>query len=108
MDGSSGQIVAAVLTFDPNPSRQPPDRGVIEEQRLYQGLEQVDDVVVTAHMSQFVSEDRFDVLRCNASKKVCGNDHKALECPHNHGRFDHVADQQLYMAANVQTFCRVL
>ena len=35
---ADGKVVAAVLAFSADPARQPPDRGVIEQQRLDESL----------------------------------------------------------------------
>jgi hypothetical protein len=56
-------FIAAVLALGANPLREPPHRGVIEEQRLGDGLQQVDKVVVTADVRQFVRENRFHLRR---------------------------------------------
>ncbi len=54
-------IVAAMLALIANARRQPPDRRVIEQQRLSERLHQVDEVVVTSHMGDLMREDRFDL-----------------------------------------------
>ena len=60
------EIVAAVLALDADAARQPPHRGVIEEQRLDQRLQQVDEIVVAADVRELVREDRFELLRRQA------------------------------------------
>ncbi len=50
-------FVAAVLAFRTHARGHPPDRRVIEQHRLGQRLQQVDEVVVAADVSQFVGQD---------------------------------------------------
>ena len=86
------QIVAAVLALDADPARQPPHRRVIEEQRLDERLQQVDEVVVAADVRQLVREDRLELLRRQSSQRARRKQHDRLE-PADHRR--HVDERRL-------------
>ena len=58
-------IVTTELALDSNPSRGPPDGGVVEEQRLREHLQHVDEIVMAANVGQLVREDG-SPLRRNA------------------------------------------
>ena len=57
------QIVAAVLALGAHFGRHPPHGRVIEEQRLDDRLQQVDEIVVPPHVRELVRENRFELLR---------------------------------------------
>ena len=67
------KIVAAVLALDADAARQPPDRRMIEEQRLDERLQQVHQVVVAADVRELVREDRFELLRRQPCEGAAGN-----------------------------------
>src|SRR5262249_56777343 len=58
-----GQIITTMFPLLTNPSRDPPDRGVIKEQGFDHSLQQIDQVIVAANVRQFVSDDRLQLLR---------------------------------------------
>ena len=64
------EIVAAVLALDADPARQPPHRRVIEQQRLDERLQQVDEVVVTPDVRELVREDRLELVRRQAGQRA--------------------------------------
>ena len=57
-----GQIVAAVFSLLPNDRRYPPNSGMVEQHNFDNGLDQVDCIIGSANMSQFVSENRADFI----------------------------------------------
>ena len=61
-DGKRDEV-AAVLAFAPDARREPPDSGMVEEQRFRERLQQVDEEVVSPDVRELVSEDRFDLRR---------------------------------------------
>ena len=63
---ADGEIVAAVLALGANPPRQPPDGRVIEQQRLDERLQQVDEIVVPADVRELVRQDRLELLGATA------------------------------------------
>ena len=54
-------IVAAVLALHANPLVHPPDRGVIEQHRFREYLEQVHEVIQPLDVRQFMRDDRLDL-----------------------------------------------
>src|SRR5205807_9988660 len=58
-----GDVVAAVFPLVANLVRQPPDRRVVEENRLDQRLQQVDEVVVSANVGKLVRYNGFQLRR---------------------------------------------
>ena len=58
-----------MLTLGTDTSGDPPDGRVIEQQRLDDGLQEVDDVVVTPDMCQLVRDERFDLRRRQAGER---------------------------------------
>ena len=56
-------VVAAMLALDTNPRREPPHRGMVEEQCLHDRLQQVDQIIVAADMRELVRENRLDLRR---------------------------------------------
>ena len=63
------RVVARVLTFGADPCRRPPDRWMVEEQRLGDRRDQVDEEVVAADVCQFVSENRLDLHWAQAGQR---------------------------------------
>ncbi len=61
--GGHREVVAAVLALDAHAVRHPPHGGVVEEQRLGRGLQQVHQVVVAADVRQLVGQDQLELLR---------------------------------------------
>src|SRR4030095_11980152 len=61
--GLDHHVVAAVLAFDSNLPRAPPDRRMVEEKRFDERLQHVDEVIMPAHMSELVGENGSEVRR---------------------------------------------
>ena len=51
-----------MFTFTPDLSRNPPDRWVVEQHSFNSRLYQVDQIVATPNMRQFVSQNRLFLL----------------------------------------------
>ena len=97
-----GEIVAAVLPLGANPPRQPPHRRVIEQQRFDDGLEEIDDVVVTPDVGELVREDGFHLVRREAGHGAGRQQHDRLQ-PADDGRHCNARRlQQPDRAADVQ------
>jgi hypothetical protein len=64
------EIIAAVLALDPDSARYPPDRRMIEEQRLDERLQQVDDVVVPPDVRELVRENRLELVWRETGKRA--------------------------------------
>ena len=60
--GGDGQVVATAFSFLADAAGDPPDGRMIEEQRLDRRLDQVYQIVVPADVSQFVGQQRFELL----------------------------------------------
>ena len=75
------EIVAAVLALDADPPREPPDRGVIEQECLDQRLQEVDQVVVTADVRELVRENRLELLRRSPASALAGSSITGLSQP---------------------------
>ena len=89
-------VVAAVLAFDAEAVGQPPHGRVEEEDGLDGRLDQVDRVVVPAHVRQLVGQDGAQLLGAETRDGGDGNEHDGTQVPHDRrdarqGR-DHHAD----------------
>jgi hypothetical protein len=84
-----GEIVAAVLTLFAHLRGNPPDRRVVEQQRLNHRLQQIDQVIVTTNVCKLVGEDGFKLLRRQARERRRGQEHDWLrpadQRRHHHG-----------------------
>src|SRR3569833_1867816 len=63
-------IVAAVCTLQADMPRNPPDAGVVEERCLGDALQDVDQVIMTADVGQFMREQSFDVFARHAGTRA--------------------------------------
>ena len=77
-DGND-DVVAAELTFNADAARQPPDRRVVEEQRLDRALEQVDQIVVPPNVRQLVRKDRVELRRREPRQHAGRNDNRRTD-----------------------------
>ena len=59
---SHGHVVAAVLAFRPNLFIQPPDRGMVEQQRLDANLEHIHKRIKPLDVRQFVGDHRLQAV----------------------------------------------
>ena len=87
------EIVAAVLALGANPPRQPPHRRVVEQQRLDQRLQQVDEIVVAADVRELVGEDRLELLRREPGQRARRQQHHRPQ-PADHRRHGHRVDSR--------------
>ena len=69
-----GKVVAAVLAFDADAPRQPPDSGVVEEQRFDERLHEVHEVVVTPDVRQLMRENRLELLGSHPGHRAHGHE----------------------------------
>src|SRR4029079_5467642 len=67
-------IIAAVLTLDSNLPRHPPRARMVEEQRLGDPLETVDEEIVPLDVRELVSQHRLHLLPTQA--QTCGRAHE--------------------------------
>ena len=96
------EIVAAVLALNADPARQPPYGGVIEEQRLDERLEQVDEVVVTTDVRELMRQDRFELLRPHARQRARRHQHDRPQPSDDRGHLDHRRLQEPNRPGDVQ------
>jgi hypothetical protein len=83
-----GDVITAILALDPHTSRHPPHRRVKEQDRLDRGLHHVDDVVPPADVGEFVSDDRFKLLRRESAESGDGEEHDRPNEAERRGRRD--------------------
>ena len=79
------EVVAAVLALGADASRQPPDRGVIEEQRFDERLQEVDQVVVASDVRELVRQERLELPGRQAGERAGRHQHDRFD-PANNGR----------------------
>ncbi len=91
-----GEIVAAVLSFDANLAGNPPDRGVIEEQRVDGGLQQIDEVIVAADMGQFVRQQSFQGAPVEAGERCGGHEDYRAQPSDHAGSLGHAMDGETH------------
>ena len=82
---ADGEVVAAVLALRANASRQPPDGGVIEEQRLDERLQEIDQIVVAPDVRELVRQNRLELLGRQAGQRARRHQHDRLD-PADDGR----------------------
>ena len=82
------QIVAAVLALGADSARHPPHGGVIEQQRLDDRLQQVDEIVVAPHVRELVGDQRFDLRRTQPRERRRRQQHHGFH-PADHRRHGH-------------------
>ena len=82
---ADGDIVTAVLALGPDAARDPPDGGVIEQNRLDEALQQVDQVVVSAEVGDLVGEDGLNVRRGQSRQHAHRHQHRGTQDTHRHG-----------------------
>ena len=83
-----GDVIAAVFALHADPIREPPDRRVIKEQRLDNGLQHVDRVVVAANVRELVREDRFDLRRRQRRERRDGQQNRGPQPSDHHRHVD--------------------
>jgi hypothetical protein len=67
-----GEVVAAVFAFDADAVRYPVDGGMVEEECFDGGLDEVDEVVVSPDVGEFVEDDGFDLVFGEMGECACG------------------------------------
>ena len=67
-----GHVVAARFALAAEMSGDPPDRGVVEEQRLGDALQDVDQIIVTPDVREFVHEEGFEVFGRQSAERAHG------------------------------------
>ena len=82
--GHDREIVAAVLALGADDPRHPPDRRMIEEQRLDGGLHEVHEVVVAADVRELVRDDGLDLLRREAAEHSARHEKRRLQPADDH------------------------
>jgi len=58
-----GDIIAAMLSVDSCLLGDPPDCGVIEQQRFDRDLQQIQDKIVSPYVGQFMGKNRLSLIR---------------------------------------------
>ncbi len=94
--------VAAVLPLAAHPARDDPHRRVEEQRRLDQSLEQVDQVVPSAHVYQLVDQDHLELIGAPATQGRRGQQDQWPDDAHQHRRRDPLADRNGHVAGDAQ------
>ena len=79
------RVVAAVLPLDADAIRDPGDGRMIEEHRLHDVLHEVDQVIMSANMNQFVGENGLELGGAQSGDQSGRHEHHGLE-PADHHR----------------------
>ena len=82
---SDGHVIAAVLAFGANSFIEPPDRGMVEEQRLHANLENVYKRIEAPDVRQFVRDHQLQLFFGEAAECSYGQEHDGAKPP-DHGR----------------------
>lgn len=69
-----GKIITTVFALVPNLTRYPPDGWVVEQRRFGNPLKDIDDIVMTADVGQFMREESFDMV--DRQTRKCANRHQ--------------------------------
>jgi len=76
-------VVAAVLAFNSNPFRHPPDRGMIKQHRFGERLEHVDEIVVAPNVGELVRENRLHLRWCQGGQRRNGKQNRRAQPANN-------------------------
>ena len=97
------QIVAAVLALVPHAGGDPPHRRVVEQQRFDRRLDQVDEVVVPAHVGQLVREQGLELQRGEPRQGARREQDHRTHPPEHRGHPHHRRLDQADRPADAQT-----
>lgn len=87
-------VVTAVFTLQPNLLRDRLSYGMKVEHRLKYALNQIDEVVVTPQMGNFVAQQRSELVRAQSGECGFGNQDYRRELLHDHGSLGRRAAHQ--------------
>ena len=82
---SDGRVIAAVLALGANSFVEPPDRWMVEEQRLHANLENIHKGIEAPDVRQFVGNHQCQLFVAEAAERGHGQEHDGAK-PSNHGR----------------------
>jgi hypothetical protein len=100
--GRHRQVIAAELAFRPDIMGDPPDGGVIEQQRFDQHLQQVHPVIVASDMGEFVGEDQFQLLRREPAQAAGRNQDHRPEPTDHHRHLDERGFEQQHRPTHAE------
>lgn len=80
-----GHGIAAMFTFNADPPRKPPDKGMEKEQGLHETLEHIDPVIPTPDMREFVGKNGFHRSGPHTSCHACREKYDKMEETKYHG-----------------------
>ena len=87
-------IVTTVFAFGANHARDPPDRGVIEQETFDASLHDIREIIPAADVRQFMQQNRFDLFHWQPGQQTDGHQNQWTEMAENHGHFRHAGLQQ--------------
>ena len=85
-DKRGGHVVRDPFALDADAPRQPPDRGMKEQQDLGRELQQVHQIIVPAHMGQLMGQQGLQQIRRHARDQVRRHQQHRLEPAGRHRR----------------------
>ena len=80
-----GHIVAAQFALGANVPRHPPDRGVVEQQRFGDALQDVDQIIVPPDVRQLMQQQRLQMLGRQTAERAHRDQHHGTQ-PADHRR----------------------
>lgn len=97
-----GEIVAAEFAFEAESARDPPDGGVVEEEGFDDGLEEVDEVVVSSDVGEFMREDGGELRRGEADDRGSGEEDDGPKPTDECGDFDEGGHEEIDPTSNTE------
>lgn len=77
--GGDRQLVGTEFTFDPQPSREPPDGRVIEQDGLDKPLQEIHPEVAASEVGKFVGDHRLEHAERHLGDPGSGDEHQGTE-----------------------------
>ena len=103
-EGSGREIVGDLFALVADAPRQPPDHRVIEQQRFDRALHQIDEIIVSADMRQFVRDQRFEQFGRQPRHQCTRYDDDRSQPTRGDRAFDAIAQAQAHLAPQSETF----
>jgi len=98
-----GEIITAQLAFVTNARRDPPNRRVIEKERLHDHLQDIDEIIVPANVRDLVREQCFELLGGEAHRNRSGQQDHGPNPSHNARHFRNRRHQHSQLAPHAKT-----
>ena len=93
-------VVATQLALRANVAGHPPDRGMVEQQRLDDALQDVDQIIVAADVRQFVKQKRFHLFGRQSGERADRHQHDGTKPAHDRGRLHQRRNQEAHRAGD--------